>query len=155
MRRVALLLGAVTGAWLVGAWACDDTGSYTFVARELDPRGCLGAVTSLDVLSGADPGVGCPARCFVSRADEAGARTVYGTTMCGAAPPGFDATESDSRCKIAKDAVARGDLCLADGGETAPADASDGASSVDASDASSISDASDASIVDASDALAE
>jgi hypothetical protein len=139
-------------------WACDDSSAYPFSARELDPRGCLGAVVSLDVLSGnADPGLGCTPRCFVSKADEAGATTVYGTTMCGPAPPGFDGTETDPRCKVAKEAVSRGDLCLADGGETAPPDASDGAT-VDSAIVdsaivdSAIVDAADASKVDASTA---
>ena len=117
MKRVALAALAVV-------WACDDTGSYTFVAREFAPRGCLGAVTALDVLSGKDPGLGCKPRCFVAHTlNDAGSKPIYGTTMCGAAPPGFDSTETDPRCTLAKGAVSRGDLCLADGGETAPADA--------------------------------
>ncbi len=132
MKRVALAAFAFT-------LACDDTGSYTFVARELSARGCLGSVTALDVLSGSDPGLGCKPRCFVSHTtNDAGNLPVYGTTMCGAAPKGFDATETDSRCATAKSAVSRGDLCLADGGETAPPDAG----SIDSSVADAIADTS-------------
>lgn len=147
------LVACAIGASLALAVACDDTGSYTFVARELDPRGCLGAVTALDVLSGSLPGLGCKPRCFVSHGvNDAGRTSVFGTTMCGAAPPSFDTTEADPRCTVAKAAVSRGDLCLADGGDTSPPDAS----IADARDGS-VADAStvDTSTIDAADATAE
>ena len=113
--------------------ACDTTGAYWYLARGYDPaRDCLGDTEALDVMSGDDPGLGCQPRCLTVNDPDAGL-VFYGTTACGPAPFGANATESDPRCLDVLSALANTRLCTADSGlrdsgTDAASDASDAAS---------------------------
>lgn len=127
--RAGLVLSGALAAGAMSFGACDDTGDYLFLARQLDEsRGCLGDEAAIDVISGSDPGLGCAARCFVSKElDDAGGYPVFATTMCGPAPLTYaesPVTDGglDPRCVVALAAVSRSDICLPDGGDTNPAD---------------------------------
>lgn len=118
VRRAGLLgiwvLAAALGAF---AAACDERPVHSFLARRWDPaRGCLDRSTVLDVVLG-DAGT-CAPHCLVQRA-EAGTVT-YLTIECPPYLPGVDPTELDPTCALAKNALARGDTCLSDGGQTNP-----------------------------------
>ncbi len=118
---------AVAGVAAV-ALACNDTGAYLYRARAFDDaRGCLGDVAAVDVIAGADPGLGCAPRCLVQASlTDGGAATAYGATTCGPAPTSLDTSERDPRCAAVKAALSRSDICLPDGGQSAPADAAAG-----------------------------
>jgi len=158
VKRVAVVLFALAGGAGLGAsGACDDTGAYPFQARPLDDTiGCLGNVAVLDIIAGADPGLGCTPRCFVAtQADEAGDFIVYGTTMCGPGPQGYDSSGQDPRCAVALGAVGRTDLCTGDGGQTAPPVVDAGAEAGEAAVDSSVDSPVDAPADDSSDAAVE
>lgn len=120
--------------------ACDTTGAYVYYARSYDlVGGCLGQTVALDVMSGNDPGLGCTPRCLTVPDPDAGT-LFYGTTACGPAPFGADATESDPRCLDVLSALQSTRLCSADGGvydsgSDAATDAAGDAASDAASDA--------------------
>ena len=90
---------AVAGVAAV-ALACNDTGAYLYRARAFDDaRGCLGDVAAVDVIAGADPGLGCAPRCLVQASlTDGGVATAYGATTCGPAPTSLDTSERDPRC---------------------------------------------------------
>lgn len=117
--RLAVLLGVLASVGALGTIVpgCDERPVHSFLARRWDPaRGCLDRSTVLDVVLG-DAGT-CAPHCLVQRAD-AGAVT-YITIECPPYLPGVDPTELDPTCTLAKDALARGDTCLSDGGQTNP-----------------------------------
>ncbi len=110
------------------AWACSDNVSHILVGRfYVTARDCLGTPSSVDVVSGSDPGT-CPATCVVQRSAEAGP-AVYVTTTCPPYSPDWDATGKTPDCARALGAFGRDDTCESDGGSTHPIvpDASDAA----------------------------
>lgn len=122
--RIGLALTALTA--LVGALplACGK-GSYLFLGRRYAvERGCLETTTSIDVMSGDDPG-NCGTRCVTAPfvgdggSDAGRTRDTYLTVMCGPLPVNVTAA-SDALCDDAVAALARRDTCLGDGGSAAP-----------------------------------
>ncbi len=122
--RVMLVLVAAASAVTVGTvhlLACgSDEGTHVYLARfYLEARDCLGTPSSIDVISGEEPGTCAPICLRQIRAD--GGRAIYASTTCPPYPgPDFDKTGSDPACPAAIAALARGDTCLSDGGSTKP-----------------------------------
>jgi len=118
---------AAGGALLGGAFGCDDPNHiYTAVAYD-EARDCVQTSgEGIDVVTGADPGLGCALLCFVGRGPLTsapdGASLVYLSTMCPPYPISYTTDGTDPRCKKALDARAAGRRCLEDGGVT-PTDA--------------------------------
>jgi hypothetical protein len=101
--------------------ACKDDGTHVYIGRlYVEARGCLGTSSSVDVISGDDPG-SCDPICLVQRRAEGG-HAVYVATMCPPYPSGveFDTAGTDPACPKALEALSRGDTCLTDGGSTHP-----------------------------------
>ena len=112
--------------------ACKDDGTHVYVGRlYVEARDCLGTSSSVDVISGDDPGT-CAPICLVQKRGEGG-KAIYIATMCPPYPAGveFDTAGTDPACPKALAALSRGDTCLSDGGTTHPAP--DGAATSDAS----------------------
>lgn len=121
------MIGVIVSA----LFACGDA-TYAFLGRRYAAeRDCLETTTSIDVLSGSDPG-NCEARCVSAPvlADGGGdgapidggteaRRDTFVTTMCPPLPHGITPTE-DTHCVRALAALARKDTCLRDGGSSAP-----------------------------------
>ena len=129
MTRVAafVLAGLAALACMMHVSACKDDGTHVYVGRlYVEGRNCLGTSSSVDVISGDDPGT-CSPICLVQKRAEAG-KAIYVATMCPPYPAGveFDTAGTDPACPKALDALGRGDTCLSDGGTThpPPADAS-------------------------------
>lgn len=101
--------------------ACDDA-THPYTARGYDEaRGCLMPLGSVDVVDGTDPG-NCAPVCLNQPNRDAG-RAIFVSTMCAPYPFGVDTSGKDSACGPALDALARGDICLSDGGSSAPREA--------------------------------
>ena len=100
--------------------SCKDDGTHVYVGRLfLEARDCLGTSSSVDVISGDDPGT-CDPICMLQPRAEGG-RAVYVSTMCPPYPePDFDVSGKDPVCARALAALARNDTCLSDGGTTRP-----------------------------------
>jgi hypothetical protein len=134
-RATFAFVGLAAVACTLHVSACKDDGTHVYVGRfYLEARECLGTSSSLDAISGDDPGT-CAPICLVQKRAEAG-KAIYVAPMCPPYPAGveFDTTGTDALCPKALDALARGDTCLSDGGTTHPApkpDASTDASSSD------------------------
>jgi hypothetical protein len=104
---------------VIGSVGCDDPISHPYLGRlYVGGRDCLGAIGTVDVVEGADPGDCAPACLTKSSAD--GGFAVYVSAMCAPYPPFYDAGGSDPACPSALAALARGDQCLDDGGSTHP-----------------------------------
>lgn len=98
--------------------ACGDP-SHVYEGRLYrDDRDCLGTPSSVDVVTGDDPGT-CAPVCLVQRTFDGG-RAYYVSTMCPPYPHGFDASGTDPVCPDALAAFERNDTCLVDGGTTNP-----------------------------------
>ncbi len=141
MKRFASAMfaaGVVAGgALLGGAFGCDDPSHIYTAAAYDEARDCVQpSGEAIDVVTGADPGLGCTLVCFVGRgpltSGADGASLVYLSTMCPPYPITYTTDGTDPRCKKALDARAAGRRCLEDGGvtptdaapaETGPADA--------------------------------
>ena len=120
-RAAFVLVGLAALACMTHVSACKDDGTHVYIGRfYLEGRDCLGTSSSLDVISGDEPGE-CAPICLVQKRAEAG-KTIYVATMCPPYPAAveFDTTGSDPTCRRALDALARGDTCLSDGGTTHP-----------------------------------
>jgi hypothetical protein len=118
--RAGATLGAAAAlACSLHLSACKDDGTHTYLGRlYVEARGCLGTSSSLDAISGGDPG-DCPPICLAQPNAEGG-RAIYVATMCGPYPYGFDTSGADPACPKALAALARNDTCLSDGGATHP-----------------------------------
>ena len=81
-------------------------------------RDCLGTPSSVDVVSGDDPGI-CEAKCLV-QTNRDGTKAYYVSTMCPPYPHAFDATGTDPVCPRVLAAFQRNDTCFVDGGSAAP-----------------------------------
>jgi hypothetical protein len=102
----------------IGIVACDDPVSHVYRGHlYLEQRGCVATESTIDIVSGADPG-SCPPVCLVARS--ADARSVYVGTSCPPFPPDYDSTGKDPACAPAIAAFQRDDECNADGGSTHP-----------------------------------
>ena len=121
-RRAAVVsVGLVVVACSLHVSACKDDGTHVYVGRlYVEARDCLGTSSSVDVVSGDDPGT-CAPICLVQKRAEGG-KAVYVATMCPPYPSGveFDPAGTDPACPKALDALSRGDTCLSDGGTTHP-----------------------------------
>jgi hypothetical protein len=128
---VLVPLAAIT--CIMHAPACKDEGTHVYLGRLfVEARDCLGTSSTVDVVSGGEPGECAPVCLLQLRAE--GGRATYVATMCAPYPAAveFDLSGTDPTCAPALAALARGDTCLSDGGDTHPApDAA-----ADASDAS-------------------
>ena len=114
--------------------ACKDDGTHVYVGRlYVEKRDCLGTSSSVDVISGDDPG-SCAPICLVQKRGEGG-KAIYVATMCPPYPSGveFDTGGTDLACPKALAALSRGDTCLSDGGTTHPAPDASTDASTDAS----------------------
>ena len=100
--------------------SCKDDGTHVYVGRlYLEARDCLGTSSSVDVVSGDDPGTCAPICMIQPRAE--GGRAVYVSTECPPYPaPDFDLSGTDPICARALAALGRNDTCLSDGGTTQP-----------------------------------
>ncbi|CAN5924353.1 hypothetical protein BH11MYX4_BH11MYX4_00400 [soil metagenome] len=100
--------------------SCKDDGTHVYVGRlYVEGRDCLGTSSSVDVVSGDDPGT-CDPICMIQPRAEGG-RAVYVSTECPPYPaPDFDLTGKDPICARALAALGRNDTCLSDGGTTKP-----------------------------------
>ena len=112
--------GALAFACIIHGWSCKNDGTHVYLGRLfLEARNCLGTSSSVDVISGEDPGT-CQAVCLLQPRAEGG-RAVYVSTMCPPYPaPDFDVSGKDPACARALAALARNDTCLSDGGATHP-----------------------------------
>jgi hypothetical protein len=111
MNRAALL---ATGLVAV---ACGSAASHIYPANLFDRTlGCIEPVSSVDVVTGADPGSGCPLVCLVSTTAEAGVFTLYVSNECPPFPPFYDTSGADPDCARAIAAFKDGPQCLDDGG---------------------------------------
>lgn len=116
---VLMPLAAIT--CIMHAPACKDDGTHVYVGRLfVEARDCLGTSSSLDVVSGGDPGTCAPICLLQHRAE--GGRSIYVATECGPYPAGveFDTSGTDPACPAALAALERNDTCLSDGGDTHP-----------------------------------
>lgn len=113
---LAFAASSVCAALVVGA--CGDPSHIYEAYPYLADQGCLGRKTSLDVVEGAPAGE-CEAVCFV-KTETNGQRSLLVSRMCGPYPYALDRSGTDPGCVPALAALARGDVCLADGGSTAP-----------------------------------
>jgi hypothetical protein len=136
-RRVAAIaasLAAIT--CILHATACKDDGTHVYLGRLfVEARGCLGTGSSVDVVSGGEPG-DCAPICIVQHRAEGG-RAVYVATMCAPYPAAveFDTSGTDPACAPALAALSRDDTCLSDGGDTHPLPDAAPEASADAADA--------------------
>jgi hypothetical protein len=129
---VVMPLAAITS--IVQAPACKDDGTHVYVGSLfVEARDCLGTSSSVDVVTGGDPG-DCAPICLLQHHGEGG-RAVYVATMCPPYPAGveFDTSGTDPACPAALAALARSDVCLSDGGDTNPLPDAAAESSTDAS----------------------
>ncbi len=118
-RLVACAAGALTLACMLQATSCGDP-TYILEGRfYLASRDCLGTTSTIDVVSGEEPGT-CPPTCLVQKSYDGG-RATYVTTMCGPYPFDLEASGADPTCAAAIAAFQRNDTCQTDGGSTAPA----------------------------------
>lgn len=133
---LALLVPLAVRACIMHASACKDDGTHVYLGRLfVEARGCLGTTSSVDVVTGGDPGE-CPPICLLQHRAEGG-RAIYVATMCAPYPAGveFDTSGTDPACPAALAALTRDDTCLSDGGDTHPLPDAAADSSADASSA--------------------
>jgi hypothetical protein len=106
---VAVALAVLTLA------ACSDTVSHVFAGRQYDPdHHCIQPTTTIDVVSGNDPGAACPAVCLVSPPTQAGDRAIYVSKECPPYPPLFDL--DGGTCAEALTTYAAATACGSDAG---------------------------------------
>ncbi len=127
IRRAAFVFAGLAAiVCIVHTSGCKDDGTHVYVGRlYVEARDCLGTSSSVDVISGDDPGT-CAPICLVQKRGEGG-KAIYVATMCPPYPAGveFDTAGTDPACPRALAALSRGDTCLSDGGTThRPPDAS-------------------------------
>ncbi len=127
---------AVLPAAVLVAVACG-TSSHIYPGNQFDrTRGCLEPVSSVDVVTGDNPGSSCPVTCLVSTTAEAGVYTLYVSNECAPFPPFYDTSGKDPDCARAIAAFTLGPQCLSDGGVSGgPADAGPDATSDAGADA--------------------
>jgi len=122
-KRVLAALAAFVPIGTLAAACCSD-GTHIYSGRLYrDDRTCLATTSSIDVISGDDPGT-CAPVCLVQKSGDGGT-AVYVSTMCAPYPPGHETNGQDPRCAGAFAALSRDDTCLLDGStHPTPKDAS-------------------------------
>ena len=122
--RALLVVAVVAMGAKLSALGCDDSGSHIFSGEEYSASSqCLGPVSSIDIVTGPDPG-SCPPACIVSLLQDGG-RVAYVSTMCPPYPVFQFETDAsgDPLCVGALEAFKEDAFC-ADGGKVVwPADA--------------------------------
>jgi hypothetical protein len=114
-----LFLGALAVVAIIAIIACGDP-SHIFQGRAyIDGRDCLGTVSSVDVVTGDDPGFTCKPTCLAQPTDAG--RQLYVSTMCAPYPFTFDASGTDPECPAVLAAETRDDTCNVDGSSANPA----------------------------------
>jgi hypothetical protein len=112
------------GALLV--LACNEPDRHVLLGQLYEAgRDCIDPTVSIDIVDGPDPGF-CMDQptCIVTPAGTNGSGAgVYVTTMCGPFPPLDDTSGTPVGCEGALAALARGDICAADGTSSSPPDA--------------------------------
>lgn|GEM_PF-1326601 len=158
---ISSALVAIASVVALAPAACDDVRAHIYAARLYEPdRGCLDPPSSIDVVDGDDPGLGCALTCLASVPVDAGdPAMIYVSTMCPPYPTFYDVSGASPDCVRALAAAKDSVLCSADGGTRAPADAGadaadTGADAADTGDAAP-ADASPDVSSDASDAAAD
>ncbi len=117
MPRRILTVALFADAALL-AIACGGA-SHIYQGRAyIEGRDCLGTPSSVDVVTGDEPGT-CAPVCLSQPLSDAG-RKVYVSAMCAPYPYPFDAAGTDPLCGTALAAFGRDDTCIADGGSTHP-----------------------------------
>lgn len=118
---IAVLAPIAAITCMLHATSCKDDGTHVYLGQlYVEHRGCLGTTSSVDVISGGDPGT-CAPICLVQKRGDGGQAT-YVATMCPPYPSGveFDTSGTDPSCPGALAALSRKDTCLSDGGSTHP-----------------------------------
>ena len=131
MKARAVLAISVLWASALGGLlaACsEDVVGHIFRGRKYhEDEACLEKPGAVDIVSGNDPGEGCPVGCLV-RNERDGGRSVYLATTCPPYPPDFARSDETEVCKAASRALAKNVACT-----DAGAPKVDASSSVDAS----------------------
>jgi hypothetical protein len=113
----AAALAAATAA------ACNQTpDKFVLLGQRYDAvDDCVEPTSSIDLVQGSDPGLGCPPQCVVTPTG-----VLYVTTECGSSFPPLDMTSAggDPQCDAALAALKRMAVC-GGGGDDAGDDASD------------------------------
>ena len=149
--RVERLRGWVA-AVLALAPACSGQPTHVLAGQLYETsRDCVDPTASIDIVDGPDPGAPCAATCLVTPIGQNGSGAgVYVTTTCAPYPPLDDTSGAEAACAGALAALARGDVCQADGTSSSPTDAAgdDAAGDDAAGDASAAvqADAGDATV---------
>jgi hypothetical protein len=100
--------------------ACNQTpDEFVLLGQRYDAdNDCVEPTSSIDIVHGSDPGLGCPPQCVVTPTG-----VLYVTTECGSSFPPLDQTSDggDSQCDAALAALQRMAVCGAgdDGGDDA------------------------------------
>lgn len=121
-RRTSwLFVLPLVGASAAVAASCGG-GSHIYGGYSYDTvHDCLGAIVTLDILDGDDPGANCAAKCLKPTllGPDAG-DVVYVSLECPPYPHDFDTSGLSPTCDRAVAALERSDFCLADGGSSHP-----------------------------------
>lgn len=144
-RALGAALASIVATVLAPVVACNDTGTYIFLAQQYEPGNqCVDNYSAVDVISGDDPGALCSPVCITNMG------TYYVTSECPPYPPDFGQAgldgAVDSTCTAALAAFARGNLCVDGGPPTNPLPDGSTDSAATPVDASAV----DASVVDSS-----
>jgi hypothetical protein len=126
LLSVAAIAALAFGA-KVSALGCDDVGSHIYAGEQYDAvKECLDPVSSIDVVTGPDPG-SCPAACVVSLQQDGG-KTAYLSTMCPPYPvyPFEKDAGGEPLCAQAFAALKANAYCADGGTLLVAADAGDG-----------------------------
>lgn len=100
--------------------ACGSDPVHVYQGRlYVKDRDCLGTPSSIDVVSGSDPG-DCAPTCLLDTLAADASDTLYVSTMCAPYPYGIEPSGTDPSCATALAAFERDDTCLSDGGSTHP-----------------------------------
>ena len=94
-------IAAATAAFMctLHTTACKDDGTHVYVGRlYVEARDCLGTSSSVDVISGDDPG-SCAPICLVQKRGEGG-KAIYVATMCPPYPSGVEIGRASCRERV-------------------------------------------------------
>ena len=140
---ISAALAVLACAAAIAPVACDDVRGHIYAGRRYDPdRGCLEPPSSIDIVDGDDPGLGCARTCIEGLPGDGGEPpAVYVSTMCPPYPTLFDVTGKSLECAAALAAAASNALCGADAGSSKLADAGPDAPPADAQPADASPDA--------------
>jgi hypothetical protein len=87
---------------LLGIAACNDSVSHIYAGRQYEPTAkCVDAPSTIDVVTGNDPGATCGPICLVAPPTSTGATTTYVSNECAPYPPLFDTSGNGANCAAA------------------------------------------------------